>query len=62
VEELQETISGLDILINDMISAIGCYSEEELSRKPSPNKWSKKEILGHLCDSANNNIQRLIRV
>ncbi len=29
--------------------------------KPSPVKWSKKEILGHLVDSAQNNLQRFVR-
>jgi hypothetical protein len=29
--------------------------------KPAPNKWSKKEILGHLIDSAQNNLQRFVR-
>ena len=28
--------------------------------KASPTKWSKKEILGHLVDSAQNNIRRFI--
>ena len=28
--------------------------------KPLPTKWSKKEILGHLVDSAINNLRRLI--
>lgn len=28
--------------------------------KPGPEKWSKKEILGHLIDSAQNNIRRAI--
>jgi hypothetical protein len=32
------------------------------STRPAPGKWSKKEMLGHLCDSALNNIQRFIRV
>ncbi len=32
------------------------------SLKSSPEKWSKKEELGHLIDSAQNNIQRFIRV
>ncbi|MBC7863993.1 MAG: DinB family protein [Bacteroidia bacterium] len=35
--------------------------EKFLSQKPLPEKWSKKEIIGHLCDSAMNNIQRFIR-
>jgi broad specificity phosphatase PhoE len=29
--------------------------------RPSAKKWSKKEILGHLMDSANNNHQRFVR-
>lgn len=29
--------------------------------KPSPNKWSKKEIIGHLIDSAMINLQRFVR-
>ncbi|UOQ51014.1 DinB family protein [Hymenobacter cellulosivorans] len=35
-------------------------SEDELQRRPSPNKWSKKEILGHLIDSAQTNIRRVV--
>ncbi len=31
------------------------FSAEEMERKPLPHKWSKKEILGHLIDSAGNN-------
>ncbi len=30
----------------------------ELEYKPAPSKWSKKEILGHLIDSALHNLQR----
>ena len=29
--------------------------------KPSPGKWSNKEIIGHLCDSAQINLQRFVR-
>ncbi|WP_374465546.1 DinB family protein [Chryseobacterium sp.] len=35
-------------------------SEEEWSYKSSPEKWSKKEIIGHLCDSALTNIRRFV--
>ncbi len=31
------------------------------SRRPAPGKWSQKEILGHLIDSAANNHQRFVR-
>jgi len=32
------------------------------SVRPAPGKWSKKEILGHLVDSAANNHQRFVRL
>jgi hypothetical protein len=31
------------------------------SRRPAPAKWSPKEIIGHLIDSASNNHQRFVR-
>jgi len=34
---------------------------EKAAVKPVPDKWSKKEILGHLIDSASNNHQRFVR-
>lgn len=36
-------------------------SEETLRTRPAPGKWSKKEIIGHLVDSASNNHQRFVR-
>ena len=35
--------------------------EDEASRKPAAEKWCKKEVLGHLVDSAANNHQRFVR-
>jgi hypothetical protein len=36
-------------------------SAAEAGFKPSESKWSKKEVIGHLVDSAANNHQRFIR-
>ncbi|MFP5226536.1 MAG: DinB family protein [Acidobacteriota bacterium] len=36
--------------------------DEDASRSPAPEKWSRKQILGHLIDSAANNHQRFIRL
>ena len=36
--------------------------DAEASVRPAPGKWSKKEILGHLIDSAGNNHQRFVRL
>ena len=37
-------------------------SEADSAQLPAPGKWSKKQILGHLIDSAANNHQRFVRV
>ncbi len=36
-------------------------NDDETGLKPAPHEWSKKEILGHLIDSAANNHQRFVR-
>jgi hypothetical protein len=36
-------------------------TERRASERPGPGKWSPKEILGHLVDSASNNHQRFVR-
>ena len=50
-----------ELLIRGEHYISGC-SEETLRHKPSAEKWSKKEILGHLTDSAINNLQRFTEV
>jgi len=36
-------------------------SEKQSAQYPAPNKWSPKQIIGHLVDSAANNHQRFVR-
>lgn len=48
-------------LCNTIPDKIRQLSEADFTSKPAPGKWSKKEILGHLIDSAANNHQRFIR-
>jgi ABC-type ATPase with predicted acetyltransferase domain len=36
------------------------FTEEEFSSKPRIDKWSKKEVVGHLIDSGQNNLRRFI--
>ncbi len=38
------------------------FSQEELLKKTKPDKWSKQEILGHLIDSAINNLKRFTEI
>lgn len=35
--------------------------ERDASRSPAPGKWSPKEVIGHLIDSASNNHGRFVR-
>ena len=37
-------------------------SEADASKSPAPGKWSPKQVIGHLIDSASNNHQRFVRV
>jgi hypothetical protein len=51
----------LNQIIDKALPALRQLNEAELSQRPAPGKWSKKEILGHLIDSAYNNHQRFLR-
>src|SRR5262252_10395120 len=57
----------MESVANDLLSALDAadrlhlIGEAAASRRPAPGKWSKKEILGHLIDSATNNHQRFVR-
>jgi len=46
---------------NEQILTLDKIAIEVYNKKLNPEKWSKKEIAGHLIDSAQNNIQRFIR-
>ncbi|MBL7931666.1 MAG: DinB family protein [Bacteroidia bacterium] len=52
-------LNDLTIRIPSLLSSI---SEKDFTYKASAEKWSKKEILGHLIDSATNNHQRFVRL
>ena len=49
----------LNKIVDDHLPSLRSVSIEKFHFKPSPAKWSKKEILGHLVDSAQNNIRRV---
>jgi len=52
----------LEKILNETPKKLLSYSDEQAYAKASPKKWSKKEILGHLIDSAANNHQRFVRM
>ncbi len=50
----------LEKYIDKHLDALHAIPENEFAFKPSPLKWSKKEIIGHMVDSAMSNIRRFI--
>lgn len=58
---MEITLESVIHWITELPSRIITLSEFDLVARPQPYKWSKKEILGHLCDSALNNLQRFVR-
>jgi hypothetical protein len=57
---MNETITELLALVNTYSERFNSFSENEFSAKANPTKWSKKEVVGHLIDSAQNNLRRFI--
>ncbi len=58
---MQKTIEEFRSLLDQSSTTLAGISESESKKKSAPDKWSKKEILGHLIDSAANNHQRFVR-
>ena len=57
---MQEVTIQLTTTVNEFIQSVNnqnIYWENKLL----PGKWSNKEIIGHLCDSAKINLQRFVR-
>ena len=55
-------IKRLEYLCEIIPKLLTEIDEETFSAKPGQDKWSKKEIIGHLIDSATNNHHRFVRV
>lgn len=58
---IKDAIDRLDYLCNIIPTLLIGIDDHTFNEKPSPDKWSKKEIIGHLIDSATNNHQRFVR-
>jgi hypothetical protein len=54
-------VIGLSAILESTPRRLAEIADTDAARKPAPGRWSKKEILGHLIDSAWNNHQRFLR-
>ena len=48
-------------VVDRSVDRLRRITDAESSVKPAPDKWSHKQILGHLVDSATNNHHRFVR-
>jgi DinB superfamily len=57
--ELSERLAGV---LRDAMPWLVTISEAEASVPERPDKWSAKQVMGHLTDSAVNNLAKIIRI
>lgn len=55
-------LNRLDSIIKETPARLQKLGAAKAAAKPAPDRWSPKEELGHLLDSAVNNHQRIVRV
>ena len=57
---MKEVVTELDKIVSEFIPRIEQLSDVDFEYKEKPNKWSKKEVVGHLIDSGQTNLRRFI--
>ncbi len=58
---MDDFIDDFRRLVVQSAGALREITEADSARRPAPGKWSPREIVGHLFDSASNNHQRFVR-
>ena len=57
---MKELAIELGLIIQKYHGDLMFLNEQEFSKEQGPGKWTKKQELGHLIDSAHNNLRRFI--
>ena len=57
-----EALTSLRSLLSDLPGRLKNLPASRVQEKPEPSKWSPKEELGHLLDSAVNNHRRIVLI
>jgi hypothetical protein len=61
MKEMSAAIERLRFAVRTLPGVLAGFSEAESEQRLSPERWTKKEVVGHLIDSASNNHQRFVR-
>jgi hypothetical protein len=59
--DVKDVADDLSALLRDTVPALESISEAESLRTRGAGSWSRKQVLGHLVDSALNNLHRFVR-
>ena len=59
---MQKTAHELLSIVEFVEPKLQAIASEDITRRERPDKWSRKEVLGHLIDSACNNQQKFVRM
>jgi DinB superfamily len=57
---MESTYTELRLIVTEFSNKFSQIPDTEFSAKPNPTKWSKKEVVGHLIDSAQSNLRRFV--
>jgi hypothetical protein len=57
---MESVYKDLRSVVSEYAAKFSQIPEPEFSAKPNPSKWSKKEVVGHLIDSAQSNLRRFV--
>ena len=60
--DVDAAMQQLEVHINKFPAKMKELSTEKLLKRSAPGKWSNQEILGHLIDSAINNLKRFTEI
>jgi hypothetical protein len=57
----ENAVERLRFAVRTLPGILAAFSETESEQRSAPKRWTKKEVIGHLIDSASNNHQRFVR-
>jgi hypothetical protein len=58
---MSAAVERLRFAVRTLPGVLSRFSEAESEQRPAPERWTRKEVVGHLIDSASNNHQRFVR-
>jgi hypothetical protein len=61
MQGMTDAIGRLWFAVRTLPGVLADFSEAESELRPSPERWTRKEVVGHLIDSASNNHHRFVR-